>query len=297
MAILTAHVLNGKVVGTELKQYSAVTVPFRIETTTPSLGYVDISSVEAWWDFGRDLNRDYSFVRKEVKKLVAQKGIDACLSTISDPPANAADGDRHYIDPLGSATGVWAGYEGWIATFDFDEDQWIKEPTEWVGYRQCSANEKFICARYKIGAQQDHYDDYGVPDIVDYGDEYHEESIKARTRRIRRATVEVYNRLPANAEEVLSDITTSPLGNIYERYKEFGVKGTIEDYNVDFKPNPAPGIADWIDCRSVFSNVEPYVSQGFPAGLRLKAGWSPIDAADLDAFADEMYDIIVNGVW
>lgn len=296
MTLLTAHVLNGQIVGTELTHYSVITEPFKIENS-PSLGYVDISSVANWWKFGQDLNRDYSFVRKEVKLLIAQKGIDACISTISDPPVGASDGDQHYIDPVGTATGSWAGYEGWVGTFDFAEDQWVIEPPHWVGYRLCNTEEKFIAANYKIGSQADHYADYGVPTIVDYGEEYHLQSIFARQRRMRRATVEVYNRLPANVAEVLQNMEASPLGNMYNRYIEFGVKGTVEDYNVDFNPTPTPGIADWIMGRSVFSNVEPYSSAGYPTGLKLKTGWSPIDAADLDAFCDEMYDIIVNGVW
>lgn len=297
MTLLTAHLIDGEPVGTVVKHYSNITTPFKIENT-PSPGYTDISSVKNWWEFGQDLNRDYSFVRDEVNKLIKQKGIESCISTISTPPLSPSDGDKHYIDPYSIATGDWAGYEGRVATYDQANTQWVKEPASWVGYRLCDAEEKYIAVNYKIGKLEDHYADYGVPTIVNYGDEYHLKSIAARTRRIRRATVEIYNRLPGGyADQALADIMTSPAGNMYFFYTEAGKKGTVEDYNVDFTPNPGPGIADWIMARAHFSNVEPYISLGFPMGLKLKMGWSPIDAANLDSFCDEMYDIIVNGVW
>jgi len=75
---------------------------------------------------------------------------------------------------------------------------------------------------------------------------------------------------------------------------EFGVKGTVEDYNKDFNPTPTPGICDWLYSRAPFNSQEPYLSAGFPSGLNAK-DWTPIDGQSLNQFADKVYDILVNG--
>jgi len=81
---------------------------------------------------------------------------------------------------------------------------------------------------------------------------------------------------------------------MYTRYMEFGIKGTVEDFNKDFNPNPTPGICDWLLSRTPFSNVEPYISAGYPSGLTLK-GWTPIDGSTLNNFATKVYNILVYG--
>ena len=293
MSLLTAHLINGQPVGLVVKKYSLITYPFKIENT-PSPGYQDISSVKNWWDFGRDLDRDYLYVRREIKVIVEQKGIDSTISTLSTPPSSPADGDSHYIDPQATATGDWVGYEGYIATWDEANTQWVKEPKDFVGYRQGDSDEKLICSKLKIGGSADHFADYGVPAIVDYGFEYHKAAIATRTERMLRAIVEVYNRLPINAYEILADLTSSPLGDTIGRYKDYGVKGVVEDYDIDHNSNPTPGVTDYILSRAPFNNQEPYISAGYPSGLTLK-GWSPIDATTLNDFATEIYNILVYG--
>lgn len=293
MSLLTAHLINGQPVGLVVKKYSLITVPFKIESS-PSPGYTDISTIQNWWDFGFDINQDYLYVRREIKNLVNQKGVDDCISTISDPPGSPVDGDRHYIDPNATATGDWATYEGYIATWDETNTQWVKEPRDFVGYRLCTTEEKLICSKLKIGSSADHFTDYGVPTIVDYGEDYHRNAIETRTNRMLRAIVEVYNRLPINAYEVLSDLTSTALGDTIGRYKDYGVQGTLEDYDVDHNNNPTPGVCDYLLSRAPFNNVEPHISAGYPAGLTLK-GWSPIDATTLNDFATELYNILVYG--
>ena len=292
MPLLTGHVLNGKTVGVELNNYAIIEVPFKIETT-PSLGYVDISTIKNWWNFGEGL-ADYLYIRREIKELVDLRGINSCLSTISDPPVSPADDDAHYIDPNGTATGDWAGYEGYIATYDLANTQWVKEPKDFVGYRLGDADEKLICSKIKIGSSADHFTDYGVPTIVDYGEDYHRNAINTRTDRMLRAIVEVYNRLPINAYEVLADLTGTPLGDTIGRYKDYGVKGTVEDFDIDHNNNPTPGVCDYLLSRSPFTGVEPFLSAGYPGGLTTK-GWTPIDGTPLLDFANELYNILVYG--
>ena len=293
MVLLTAHVLNGQIMGVDIPVNSIIRHPFKIETS-PSIGYVDVSSVKNWWVFGRDLGRDYLYVRDRIKNIINQKGIDDCISTLSSPPSNPTDNDRHYVDKDEVATGDWAGYEGWTAIWNEDLSKWWFEPTEWVGYRTLNQEEKDIAAQIKIGSQADHFADYGVPSIVNYGFDYHKKSRSTRQERMMRAVVEVYNIIPLNVGEALTNITASPLGDMYTRYIEFGVKGTAEDYNKDFNPNPTPGIADWLLSRATFSGVEPYASAGFPIGLSLKP-WVPIDGSTIQEFADKVYGILVKG--
>ena len=292
MVLLTAHLLNGLKMGVETPVNSIIQEPFKVESV-PSLGYADISSIENWWEYGQDL-QDFLYVRTRIKEITEQKGIDNCFGTESTPPLSPADGDRYYIDPEATATGDWTGYEGWCATWIEATSGWLREPPEWLGYRVCTTTERDILAQLKIGSQGDHFADYGVPAIVDYGLDYHITSRKTREYRMMQAVVEVYNIIPLNAAESLGDITASPLGDMYTRYIEFGVKGVVEDFNKDFNPNPTPGITDWIMSRAPFNNQEPYISAGYPTGLNLK-GWTPIDGTTLNDFAMKIYNILVYG--
>ncbi len=294
MVLLTAHLLNGKKVGIDIPFNSIITKPILIEDTV-SPGYIDISSIETWWGF-KDIAtpvRDYSFIRKEIKKLIDGMAIASALETRSDPPVTHNDGDIYYIDPDPTATGDWAGYEGFIATSD--GTNWTKEPPCHVGYRMLNPEQKDIAATLKIGSQADHFADYGVPAISDYGLEYHRNSIAAREERMLRAVVEVYNRIPLHQAEVLGDLIGNPIGDLTELYKEWGLKGTLEDYNIDFNPNPTPGIINYLYGRAPFNGQEPYLSAGYPVGLALK-GWTPVDT-DLSSFCNEIYGILVEGVF
>lgn len=294
MAKLVAHVIDGQILGVDLLSWSLIKVPFRIinDTDNIPLGYTDISSVQTWWDFGQNLTRDYLFVRNEIKKLVAKKGreLNTIISTLNDPPLNPSTNDKYLIG--NSPTGDWSTHPGFIATYH--NNAWELEPQDNVGYRLLNNIEKLICAELKIGGQKDHFLDYGVPVIVDYGVEFHRKSIDVRKERMLRATVEIYNRLPMNSTQVLIDLTTGPLGDTIGRYERYGVKGTWEDYHVDFNPTPTPGICDYIMGRTPFDGSEPYLAAGFSTGLKLK-NWNPIDAADINSFSVEIYNILIDG--
>ena len=294
MVLLTSHLISGQRMGIDIPFNSLVEHPILIEDTV-SPGYADISEIKCWWKF-KDVTypqRDYLFVRKEIKSLINKRGIESTLSTISDPPVSHSEGDSHYIDPEGTATGEWAGYEGFIATSD--GSNWIKEPPCHPGYRVLDDEEKDIAAHYKIGSQFDHFADYSVPGISDYGLDYHKNSIIARSERKLRAVAEFYNRLPGYASVVLTDLIRNPIGDLTELYEEWGIKGTLEDYNIDFNPTPTPGIVDYCLGRAPFNGAEPFLSAGYPVGLLLK-GWTPVDT-DITTFCDQIYDILVNGVW
>lgn len=290
MILLTSHLLNGKRMGVDIPVNSIIEEPFKIETI-PSSGYADISSIQNWWQYGQDLE-DFLYIRKQIKLLTYQVGIESCMNNLSIPPLSPSIGDLYYVDTENVAMDDWTGYEGWCASWD--GSQWIMEPPDWVGYRNVTNAERDILAKLKIGSQQDHFSDYGVPAIVDYGLEYHITSRDTRELRMLRATVEVYNILPLNVAEALGNITASPLGDMYTRYMEFGVKGTIEDFNKDFNPNPTPGICDWLLSRAPFINSEPYISAGYPIGLTEK-GWVPIDGSTLSEFSTKIYNILVYG--
>lgn len=292
MVLLTSHLLNGKRVGVDIPLNSIIEVPFKVENT-PSAGYADISSIENWWKYGEQLE-DYLYVRFEINNLVSKKGIEACISTSSTPPLTPNPNDRYFIDPDEKAEGAWGGYEGWTSFWDGVLSSWRFEPPEWVGYRLCSAVEKEICAQLKIGSQADHFLEWGVPTIVDYGLSYHKKSRLTREERMLKTTVEVYNILPLNVAEALTNITASPLGDMYTRYIEFGVKGTAEDYNKDYNPNPTPGICDWVMARAPFNGQEPYITANYPTGLLIKE-WAPIDGRTIESFANTIYRLLTKG--
>ena len=290
MTLLTAHLIEGQPVGVVVKKY-ALNTPFKIEATV-SPGYVDISSVSNWQEFGVDLNRDYLYVRKEIKQLVGQIGMDACISTLATPPVSPNVNDQYCVDT--PATGDWAGYEGFIAKWD--GSVWVKEPKDHVGYRLLTSEEKVIASSYKIGSVADHFTEFGVPSVVDIGEEYHINAITARNARMLRATVEVYNRLPANYSQVLGNLTYSPVGNMIDTYREWGVKGTIEDYNIDFNPTPTPGIVDYALARAPFDGTQAFLDQGYSLGLAAQS-WTTVDGLNMTQFSQEIYDILVTGIY
>lgn len=294
MAKLVAHVIDGQILGVDLLSWSLIKVPFRIvnDTEDVPLGYTDISSVQAWWDYGQNLSRDYLYVRNEIRKLVGKKGREcpSIIGTLNEPPQNPTEGDIYLLG--NNPTGAWVNHPGFIATWK--DNKWEIEPEEYLGYRLLNTSEKLICAELKIGGQKDHFVDYGVPTIVDYSVEFHRNSIKVREERMLRATVEIYNRLPFNSYQVLVDLTNGPLGNTIQRYEKYGVKGTYEDYHVDFNPTPTPGICDYIMARGPFDGSEMYLQAGFTLGLKSK-NWNPIDSADIETFADEIYSILTEG--
>lgn len=290
--LLTGHLLNGKVVGIETPLVSAIEQPFKIEETV-SPGYQNISTIENWYNYGRNLGKDYLFIRKEIKILIEEKGIASAIASQSTPPASPSDNDLYYISMDAVATDAWAGYEGWMATWSESPAEWLFEPPSFVGYRLLNDNETEIAAGYKIGSQADHFADYGVPEVSDYGLEYHKKSIEAREERLLRTAAEVYNRLPLYSSLILGDLIGNPHGDLTTLYISWGVKGTLEDFNVDFNPVPSPGIIDYMYGRYPYDgNVD-----GYPTGLLLKSGITPIDAISLQDFCDEMYDILVRGLW
>lgn len=292
MSKLVAHVIDGQIIGIDILSWSLVKTPFKIiSSNTPMpLGYTDISSIETWWDYGQNLTRDYLYVRGEIRKLVGQRGRESStlIGTLNTPPSNPNINDKYLIGD--NPTGDWSTHPGFITTYV--NNVWEYEPDDYLGYRLLNPREKLICAELKIGGQKDHFLDYGVPVIVDYGVEFHRNSIEVRKERMLRTTVEVYNRLPLNSYQVLVDLTTGPLGDTIGRYEKYGVKGTFEDYHVDFNPNPTPGICDYIQARAPFDGN--YAQAGFPSGLKLKT-WNPIDAVSITTFADEIYNILNKG--
>ena len=296
MALLTAHLIEGQPVGLVVKNYSLIKVPFKIEDEI-SPGYTDISSISNWYELGTNLNRDYLFVRKEIKKLCDLKAIESCDEVRSNPPSMPSQGDRYYIDPAGTATGSWEGYEGFIAEWESLSPRWVIEPTDHVGYRISSTDEKNILSKYKIGSVIEHYAELGVPSVVDIGEEYHRNAIEARKARMLRCTVEVYNRLTNNYSTVLQNLTGSAvLGNMIYNYEQWGLKGIIEDYNKDFNPTPTPGCIDYLMSRSPFDGLQANIDAGFPQGMRTQA-WTTVDGLNMVQFSDELYDILVNGIY
>lgn len=292
MAKLAAHVLNGKIVGIETPQYSLIEEPFKIvkDDVTIPIGYVDISSINNWWNYGFDLNKDYIYIRTEIKNHVELLAIDSTTDTLSDPPSNPTIGEKYFIDPSKPAVGAWMNYQGAIATWSIDK--WIIEPPEFIGYRMLDQKQKLIAAHLKIGGQLDHFQDFGVPDIVNYGLGYHKRSMEARKNRILIASVEVFNIIPAASGSVLGNLIASPVGDTYSNYERFGVKGTLEDYHPFFNPSPVPGIADYIMARFPWDGT--LTTQGFPVGLA-RSSYMPIDGSNIEDFASILYNILIYG--
>lgn len=263
-------------------------IPFLIEET-PSPGYADISSVENWEKFGNrpELNRDYTYVRSEIKEIIKQKGINTTLSVVNDPDTiSKVEGDRYLVGE--NPVGDFADREGFVATVQSDLS-WEFEDTEAVGYRELSLAEKEIAARYNIGDLNDHEQDFFPAKVFAWNTEYHAASTATRKKRRLHAETIVYRDLPLYGEIIVAEMRFSPYGDLISRYTEHGKKGTLEDRSA-FSPNPTPGICDYLFSRSIFA------PDGSNPGLSSKA-WTTRTGRPLSELVQQMYDVLVYGIY
>jgi hypothetical protein len=74
---LAAYVINGQIVGVELKSYLVDELngnkPYIVADVIPE-GYVDITSIENWHTYGMNTGKDYRFVRDRIKQVVVDIG-------------------------------------------------------------------------------------------------------------------------------------------------------------------------------------------------------------------------------
>lgn len=146
-----------------------------------------------------------------------------------------------------------------------------------AGFDTLSTTEKQICCKHNIASKSKQKEVYGLETLIELGEAYRQRVQAARQKRIGVATNEVWNRLSeADAETVLNDVEA---GNLWQDFAVFGREGTEEG-------DATEGIADYIHGRTGTTWEND--------GLKDYA-WTPDGLADMQALADLVYDIIING--
>lgn len=146
-----------------------------------------------------------------------------------------------------------------------------------AGFDTLSTTEKEICCKHNIGSKSKQKEVYSLSTLIKLGQKYRENVQSARQLRIGIGTNEVWNRLTeSEAETVLNDVEA---GNLWQDFAVFGREGTNEGDTTE-------GLADYIYGRTgtTWEN----------SGLK-DYSFNPDGLADMQALADLVYDITING--
>ena len=148
---------------------------------------------------------------------------------------------------------------------------------EEAGFALLSAPEMGIAAQYNIGSHAQQLAVLGIDNLIDAGQYYAYQVYQARLSRLSRATSEIFNRLHANKDEVLDDMTNETLLVTFTQGREGTEYGDPE------------GLIDYI--KGVTGTK--YAVGGSLEGLEHK-GWIPLGMT-MTQFTDLLVDILVNG--
>ena len=290
--LLTAFVFNNKPC---LNGHGggAVNIPLKIEDT-PSFGYIDVSSISNWYNEGFNLDRDFIFVRDRISEKVIELAQANTIATINslDEVNNSSQGDRYLAGKdVDSALGYYPG-----GIFVYLYGKWEFRDPEIQGYYDVPKEEKEYLAKLYIGEQYQHEADFGVDTVKQWRGDYHNNATDARSQRLKKAEGFIEIELRAYSGLIVLTITSlvteldvgfgSQLYSIdmHKNFKEFGIKGSIEDYHPVKNPQPSVGIMDYIMSRNLFDGK----------GLR-SMPWQPATLPDIKAACERLHQILVIG--
>ena len=149
--------------------------------------------------------------------------------------------------------------------------------------------EKEIAARYNIGNLDEHEADFTVAEVRAWNFEYHQSSVKTRTKRKQWVETLIYRDLSIYGNQVATAMRYSPAGDLIARYQEYGQKGTVEDFSLS-NLTPLPGIIDYLYSRSIFDGA------GDNPGLSSQP-WQPRGERSLSDLIEEIAECLVSGIY
>lgn len=286
MARLIEHMINGGPSATIGLGIGLISEPLKIldEDDAPiPAGYMDISSIANWHNYGFGLGRDYAFIREQIQTLCIQIGANACSGEYADP-ALVPESVSHVCIAKTGTSGLFIGKEGLVG---IKGTNWAFKPKAYYGYELSDMPTRQILAIYAIGSILDRIADFGMSQIVAWGVPYHTSSIEARRNRLTATSISIFNEIPAYAYLVLGDVTNPAYRNMYWMYETFGVKGIVEDKDLVRNPNPGPGILDYILARAPYNSI----------GLASKNWTTLSNGANMQVFANSLYAILHKGIY
>jgi len=227
-------------------------------------GYRDFTSITNLDTWGhKAYGADYLRIRATIAAIAKQKANDNYLAKASSnsqalsfiEPDTEADFVHFSTEDSIEQEGLWAHDPGYFVRYDIQTDNWSKEHIADVGFDYCNTSEKAICLKYAIVSTAKLLaHGYMLDRIIEEGKVFHVEAINARQARLITASIYIWNVVPANAQEVLQVFVNPMFGNMYFLYKEFGIKGTKEDYDSIRNTSPGPGPLDYILGRAIWQN-------------------------------------------
>lgn len=255
------------------------------------LGYRDITSIVNLDLWGHKVaSSDYLRVRSAIVELIKQKALANCFGNASSADdaltliAESEDEERtiwHFCTKESSATeGIWVHNAGYYIRYDGAEFK--KEPIVDAGLDYCNMSEQAIAIKYSIvSVIKMLYAGFKLERILKEGKDYHLSAIAARQDRLITASLLVWNIIPYNAQEVIGTCINPMYGNMYFMFKEFGVKGSTDDYDSIRNPTPGPGILNYIDGTGIWEGT----------GIAQK-NWQTVNGQPIEEFAKDLANIL-----
>ena len=254
-------------------------------------GYRDITSITNLDTWGHKAhNIDYLRVRTAIVNSIYELAETNCLGKASNEDealaliASAEFTELniwHFCTKESTATtGLWQHDEGYYIRYD--GTTFIKEPIIDAGFDYCNDTEKAICLKYSIVSVQKMLKyGFAMSRILQEGRQYHLSAIATRQERLITASLLVWNIIPANAQEVIGTCINPMYGNMYFTYKEFGVKGSIYDYDSIRNPKPGPGILNYVEGTGLWQDN----------GIAQK-NWSTTNGQTIQDFAKDLAKVL-----
>lgn len=126
---------------------------------------------------------------------------------------------------------------------------------EGLAYADANIEERAVLASFLLATPAELLQDMPISEIAKLGRAYHQSSKKARQDRWDLACSIAFNDAPQIVYTILGFAISSAFENMAYRYTEFGVKGTIEDYDPIRQTEPTIGIIDYLLSRANFAGI------------------------------------------
>lgn len=270
----TGSFTTGQGYGVKDSQGLPIALGLMIPDTDPTPeGYRDISdNIDYLNRFAEQETKvDYLFVSDRIIDAVEAK-VDAYAPSVyneSSEITNATEGLLIQVssNPLNDFTDHADEYAIYL------NGNWEFRDKLNAGYELCSTEERTILAQRYLGSPALFFRDNADSNTVfDWIDIHHELAIEARTKRIRRAAVMLDSEIPVEAPTVLATITNYGGNNLYELYKEFGLRSQVT-------------IVHYICSLYVFTGV----------GLKDVVA-TPASGITIAELADKIYNLVAKGI-
>ena len=230
---------------------------------TLDVDYTELTSIEDIDNYGFNHNKDYYFVRNQIRDRIEQKSLDTIIGTHNDPTTLTPSLNDKYLIDIG--VNDWLDKDNMIAIYN--GTSWDYKSIMEDGFNLSNSSEKDVISKYKIGETQQILNYLGdINTLINYDSLYDININKSILTRFAITKTLFEIELPDDYYKILDDNGTDQL------ITNLVVLNIIGTHAGD-KRN---GLSDYIDIT-----------------LRSKP-WTPINYT-LDDLCNKCIDILVNG--